>query len=139
MGRRPTICTNLYKIMNELKIKVADAIRQVKSGVRWKPGKDRQHLMKRIRRGHLPVTTTLVEHETIILNIITHPDAFVYVYRYGSTDYPTVVAPYKDRVWLVMFSLDGIMETSFPPDKPDTYFDQDPRYIPMGAAREILL
>jgi hypothetical protein len=93
---------------------------------------------KRIRQGHLPPATTLAEYEAIILAIVSHPDAFVFVYRYGSTDYPTLVAPYQGRIWLVMFNLDGIMETAFPPDEPDTYFSTDPRYIPVGPAKEIL-
>lgn len=79
------------------------------------------------------------EYEAIILAIVSHPDAFVFAYRYGSTDYPTLVAPYKGRTWLAMFSLDGIIETAFPPDKPDTYFSADPRYIPVGPTKEMLL
>jgi len=125
--------------VEDLWAQVASAIRQVQSGARWKPGKGRRHLEKRIRQGHLPPATTLAEYEAIILAVVSHPDAFVFVYRYGSTDYPTLVAPYEGRIWLAMFSLDGIMETAFPPDKPDTYFSADPRYIPVGPAKEILL
>lgn len=125
--------------MEDLWDQVASAIRQVQSGVRWKPGKGHRHLAKRIRQGHLPPATTLAEYEAIILAIVSHPDAFVFVYRYGSTDYPTLVAPYQGRIWLAMFNLDGIMETAFPPDEPDTYFSADPRYIPVGAAKEMLL
>ncbi len=124
--------------MESLRAQVANSIHRVQSGVRWKPGKGRQHLEKRIRLGHLPPATTLAEYEKVILSIVSHPDAFVYVYRYGSTDYSTLVAPYKGRVWLAMFSLKGIMETAFPLDEPDTYFDDDPRYIPVGPAGEIL-
>jgi len=119
--------------------RVIDAIRRIQSGVRWKPGKDRRHLAKRIRQGHLPSTATLAEYEAIILTIVSHPDAFVYVYRYGSADYPTLVAPYKDQMWLAMFNLDGVIETAFPPDKPETYFGSDPRYIPLGLVREMRL
>ena len=96
----------------------------------------RRHLAKRIRQGHLPSTATLAEYEAIILTIVSHPHAFVYVYRYGSADYPTLVAPYKDQMWLAMFNLDGVIETAFPPDKPETYFGSDPRYIPLGLVRE---
>ncbi len=124
--------------MSSDRTRIAEAIRRVQAHVRWKPGKDHQHLTKRIRQGHLAFATTLAEYQQIILTIVSHPDAFVYVYRYGSTDYPAVVASYQGRIWLVMFSLEGIMETAFPPDDPDMYFD-DPRYIPVGAAREILL
>jgi len=118
---------------------IVKAIRQIQAHVRWKPGKDHQHLAKRIRQGHLAPAATLAEYQQIILAIVSHPDAFVYVYRYGSTDYPTVAAPYQGQIWLTMFSLDGVVETAFPPDEPDTYFRDDPRYIPVGAAREILV
>ncbi len=124
--------------MKDLWAQVANTIQQVQSGVHWKPGKGRQHLAKRIRQGHLPPTTTLTEYEAIILTIVSHPNAFVYVYRYGSTDYPTLVAPYEGQTWLAMFNLDGLIETAFPPDWPDAYFSDDPRYIPVGQAREIL-
>jgi len=124
--------------VEDFRAQVAKAIRRVQSGVRWKPGKGHRHLAKRIRQGHLPPATTLAEYEAVILAIISHPDAFVYVYRYGPTDYLTLVAPYEGRIWLAMFSLNGIMETAFPPDKPDTYFSADPRYVPVGSTREIL-
>jgi len=124
--------------VKDFRAQVANAIRQVQSGVRWKPGKGQQHLAKRIRQGHLPSATTLAEYEAIILAIVSHPDAFVFVYQYGSTEYPTLVAPYEGRTWLVMFSMDGIIETAFPPDMPDTYFSADPRYVPIGPAKEIL-
>ena len=125
--------------MTNLQAQVADAVRRVQSGVHWKPGKGRRHLEKRIRQGHLPPLTTLAEYATIILSILSHPEAFVYVYRYGSTDYPTLVAPYGGRIWLAMFNWDGVIETAFPPDKPETYFQDDPKYIPLGSARELKL
>jgi hypothetical protein len=124
--------------MKDVQIQLAQAIRRVQSGVRWKAGKGDQHLAKRIRQGHLPATTALDEYEAIIQAIASHPEASVYVYQFGPTDYPTVVAPYQGRIWLAMFNLDGVMETAFPPDEPDTYFNADPRYIPVGSLREIL-
>jgi hypothetical protein len=125
--------------VEDFQAQVASAIRQVQVSVRWKPGKGQRHLAKRIRQGHLPPATTLAEYEAIILAIVSHPDAFVFVYRYGSTDYPTLVAPYKGRIWLAMFSLDGIIETALPPDEPDTYFSAEPRYIPVGLVKEMPL
>ena len=124
--------------MKDVWTHVANAIRRIQSSVRWKTGKDSQHLAKRIHQGHLSTTTTLAEYQALILAVVSHPEAFIYVYRYGSTDYPTVTAPYQGRMWLAMFNLDGIMETAFPPDEPNTYFSNDPRYIPVGSAKEIL-
>lgn len=124
--------------MESSRAQIADSFQEVRSQVRWKSGKGVQHLEKRIRQRHLDAATTLSEYEAIIQAIVSDPDALVYVYRYGSTDYPTVVAPYLGRTGLVMFSLVGIMETAFPPDDPIDYFSQDPRYSKIGTMKEVL-
>ena len=116
---------------------IARAINKVRSTLRWKPGKDHQHLVKRIKRGHLQAETTLAQYESIIRDVVCNSVAKVYVFRFGQTDYPTVVAPCAGRLWLVMFSLEGILETAFPPDHPTLYF-QDPRYIKVGNMQEVL-
>lgn len=116
---------------------IAEAIKEVRLILRWKPRKDHQHLVKRIKRGHLPSGTTLTQYEAIIRDVVSNSAAEVYVFRFGQTDYPTVVAPIAGRLWLVMFSLEGILETAFPPDDPQSYF-QDPRYIQVGKMQEVL-
>ena len=113
------------------------AIRYIRKQINWKPGKAQAHLDKRISRGHLGSKTTLAEYEAIITTVLFHPDAVVYVYRYGVTDYPTVVAPCGGRLWLVMVGPEGIMEMAFPPDDTGTYFS-DPRYIFVGKLKELL-
>lgn len=117
---------------------LAWAIRQVQGEIRWKPGKAYRHLNKRKDLGHLPPQATLEEYERIIQTIVRHPQAFVYVFRYGDTDYLTIVAPYEEQEWLVMVGPQGVMETAFPPDEPDRYFGDDPRYIPVGTLEELL-
>jgi hypothetical protein len=47
--------------------------------------------------------------------------AEVFVYRWGETLYPTVVAEVEGIRWLVMVGLDSIMETAFPPEAPEAY------------------
>ena len=118
---------------------IAQALRQVQAQIRWKPGKAHKHLSKRKDQGHLPPQATLAEYEAIIQAVVRHPEALIYVYRYGSTDYPTVVASCEGQIWLVMFGLDGVMETAFPPGEPDTYFDRDPRYIPVGSIERLTI
>lgn len=108
---------------------IAQALQQVQAQIRWKPGKALEHLSKRRERGHLPRHATLAEYEAIIRAVVCHSEAWLYVYRFGATDYPTVAAPYEGQIWLVMFGLDGVIETAFPPDEPDNYFDMDARYI----------
>jgi hypothetical protein len=87
--------------------------------VRWRPGKNTQHLAKRIELGHLPVGTTLAEYEAIIIRVIRTSTAEVFVYRWGEPVYPTVVADVERVQWLVMVGLDSVMETAFPPEDPE--------------------
>ena len=100
---------------------IVDAIRRLREGVRWRPRKHTQHLAKRIELGHLPVGTTLAEYEAIIIRVISTSTAEVFVYRWGETLYPTVVADIEGTLWLVMIGLDSIMETAFPPENSATY------------------
>src|ERR671922_2847209 len=100
--------------MAENQSRIADAIHRLREGVRWRPGKNAQHLAKRIELGHLPVGTTLAEYEAIIIRVITTSTAEVFVYRRGETLYPTAVAEVEGARWLVMVGLDNIMETAFP-------------------------
>jgi len=124
--------------MNELWTRVANAVRRVQSGVRWKPGKDVQHLRRRIDLGHLAHGATVDEYQAIIAAILSDPLADVFIYSWGDTLYPTVVAEYGERHWLVMFSLSGVMETAFPPDDPGEYLS-DPRFQRLSTLRELLL
>ena len=107
--------------MEEEQSLIADAIRRLREGVCWRPGKNTQHLAKRIELGHLPVRTTLPEYEAIIIRVISTSTAEVFVYRWAATFYPTVVAEVEGIRWLVMVGLDGVMETAFPPEDPETY------------------
>lgn len=115
---------------------VIEAVQTVRRKIRWKPGKDHQHLQKRIRRGHLPSATTLDEYEAIIKTIVTTPKAEVLIYTYGGFDYPTIVANINGRPWLAMFNMQGIMETAFPPDDPVEYFAK-PYFKRLGRLEEL--
>jgi hypothetical protein len=37
-----------------------------------------------------------------------------------------------------VFGLDGVLETAFPPDEPDTYFTSDSRYVSVGKLEELM-
>jgi hypothetical protein len=118
--------------MEEGQRRIADAIRTLRTGVRWRPGKDTQHLAKRIELGHLPVETTLAEYEALIIRAVSTSVAEVFAYRWGETLYPTVVAVIEGVQWLVMLGLDGIMETAFPPEDPETYL-AGPQFQRLGS------
>jgi hypothetical protein len=98
-----------------------DAIRRLRERVRWRPGKNTQHLAIRIELGHLPVGTILAEYEAIIIGAISPSTAEVVVYRWGEPIYPTVVADVEGVRWLVMVGLDSVMETAFPPEDTEAY------------------
>lgn len=84
----------------------------------------------------MPSGTSLAEYEAIISTILHNSEAKVYLFQYGDVFYPTVVAPYQGQVWLVMFGMNGVMETAFPPDDPVIYF-QDPKYHLLGSIQEL--
>ena len=122
--------------MEEEQSHIADAIRRLREGVRWRPGKHAQHLAKRIELGHLSVETTLAEYEAIIIRVISTSIAEVFVYRWGETLCPTVVAAVEGTRWLVMLGLDGIMETAFPSEDPATYL-ANLRFQRLGTLEEL--
>jgi len=100
---------------------VVAAIRQLRDHVRWKPGKDRQHVAKRIALGHLPPEDTTADYDALIQRIVQIPTAEVFVYQWGERAYPTVVAEVDGVRWLVMLGMDAIMETPFPAEDAATY------------------
>jgi hypothetical protein len=116
--------------------RITDAIRRLRGRVRWRPGKNSQHLAKRIELGHLPVGTTLAEYEAIIIRVISTSTAEVFVYRWGDTVYPTIVAEVERVRRLVMVGLDSVMETAFPPEDPETYL-ASPRFQRLGTLEEL--
>ena len=123
--------------LEHLREQVAHAIRQMRGEIRWKPGKDVEHLQTRKNYGHLPTEADLGDYESIVSVILHEPAADVYVFVWQDDAYPTVVAEHDGERWLVMFSLSGIMETAFPPTDPDTYL-ADPRFRYLDTMQELL-
>lgn len=108
--------------MNDVgRISVLAAIKQVRSEIKWKPGKATPHLTKRIRLGHLPDNASINEYEAIIAVVVNDSQAQLYLFIYGEAIYPTMVKNLEGRLWLVMIGLDGVIETAFPPAEPESY------------------
>ena len=122
--------------MEEEQGRVKDTIRRLREGLRWRPGKDTQHLAKRIELEHLSVGTTLAGYEAIIIRVINTSTAEVFAYRWGETSFPAVVAEVEGVRWLVMVGLDSVMETAFPPEKPETYL-ANLRFQRLGTLEEL--
>jgi hypothetical protein len=116
---------------------VVQAIRQLRSNIEWKPGKDVQHLRTRISYGHLPGSSTMSDYEDIIRSIICDDLSEVYIYSWKTDVYPTVVGEYVGERWLVMLGLDGQMETAFPPTDAREYLS-NPHFEKLGLLGELL-
>lgn len=126
-------------IDSQLLGQVISAINTLQTQIRWKPGKDVEHLRTRQDYGHLPVSATMADYEAIVASILHDFTADVYVYRWRSDAiYPTVVANHETGLWLVMFDLDGIMETAFPPTDPGQYLS-DSRFQYLGTIEDFVL
>ena len=123
--------------MEDLRAQIADAIRQVRSDVRWKPGSATRHLLKRRLRGHLPTDATLGDYERIIQSVLEDAQAQVYVYWHKDTPYVTVVSILQRQHWLVMFSLDGLMESAYVVEHPERYLSK-PVFEWVGSLSEVL-
>jgi hypothetical protein len=69
--------------------------------------------------------------------VTSNRKANVYAYVYEQVIYPTLTAIVGDRLWLVMMRMDGILETSFPPDDPEKYLNNN-YFIYLGVMEELL-
>jgi hypothetical protein len=113
------------------------SIEKAKRQITWKPNKANPHLLKRIRLNHLPANATLNHYENIIQAILTNPEAQVYIYTYGIDLYPTLTAYNQNRLWLLMLTAEGIVETAFPPSNPSNYLS-NPAFTYLGKLGELL-
>lgn len=100
-------------------------IRQLRRNIVWKPGAASRHLLKRKLRGHLPSDASLADYENLIRRLLKSEDASIYVYYVDDTPYLVVAAPFQERLWLVMASVDGMMETAFVVENPSAYLERD--------------
>jgi len=124
-------------MIDEVKrIAVLQAIARVREQIIWKPGKATSHLLKRIRLGYLPDDANLEQYNAIIAAVVNNPTANVYVYVYGETIYPTLVANMEDKLWIVMISVEGVLETAFPPDLPESYLANSD-FVDLSSVKEL--
>jgi hypothetical protein len=125
-------------LSSELRAKIATALKAVRKNIQWKPGKGHEHLQTRKRYGHLAPNAALEEYNEIIQSLVNSETAELYVYIWREeVFYPTVVSTYEQKIWLVMFSLSGILETAFPPTNLEEYLS-DERFHYQGSLQEFL-
>ena len=100
---------------------VAQALRHLRQQVQWKPHKEAQHLTKRKRMGHLHGEATVDDYNALISVVVHEADSLLYHYPFSTRDYYAVSGQVEGVTWLVIFGIDGILETAFPPRDLDTY------------------
>jgi hypothetical protein len=115
---------------------ILDAIKIVRSQVRWKHNSAVRHLRKRKQRGHLPPPATLEDYEHIIQSVVQDKTGRVYRYWYNGIPYVTVVATVDTRQWLVMFAYDGVLESAFVIERPERYLSK-PGFEWIGSLNEV--
>ena len=123
--------------MEHLREQIADAIRSVRSQVRWKPGSAVRHLLKRKLRGHLPSEATLDDYERMVRTVLQDLQAQVYLYRYRDILYVAVVAVVEQRHWLVMFAMDDVMESAYVVERSEHYL-RHPAFERIGSLSEVM-
>lgn len=116
---------------------IAIAIQQVIATVRWKSGKDIEHLATRKRYGHLPDSTTIDQYNSLITEIARENDNVVYAYVFGKQLYVGITGDFRGDTWLILFGLDGTIETAFPPTEPEEYLFKR-GFERVGLVRELL-
>jgi hypothetical protein len=122
---------------DESEKQLADLIRKLRQQIVWKPGSATRHLLKRKLRGHLAGNATSADYEQLIQGILQSTNASIYIYDSENTPYLTVAASVENRVWLVIASFDGVVETAFVVENPVSYLERSAfRYI--GKLGEVL-
>lgn len=84
----------------------------------------------------MPTNAPLADYESRIIEILNTPDAKVYIYEFGEIIYPAVVAQVDQVIWLVMITMDGVLETAFPPDSPEKYLS-NPSFSYIGQLGDL--
>jgi hypothetical protein len=117
--------------------RLIDALKRLREKVRWKPGKDIAHLNKRLRMGHLAPHATLEEYIGIISELVHNGQNIVYLYEVGENHDYAVSGFIHDRIWLVIFGSQGLMETAFPPVDMEDYAERR-GFVLLGQIEEVM-
>lgn len=121
--------------------KIGKAIQIVQNRLIWKPGSAERHLRRRINRGHLPITATLYDYESLIQTVVHQPSAQVYLYWHSTAEYRiayvSIVGKITDESWLVMFAFTGVLESAYIVERPQ-YYLSEPEFEWIGRVEDIL-
>jgi hypothetical protein len=67
---------------------------------------------------------SLTDYETVIYRVLEATDASIYVYYMGESSYLSIAAWLDGRLWLVIASFEGIMETAFVVENPKAHLER---------------
>ncbi len=115
---------------------IVSLIAKLRLNLIWRPGSARRHLLKRKLRGHLSGTATLEEYERLIQDILEDTEASVYLYSSGDTTFLTISSNVGGKVWVVIASFDGVMETAFVVENPASYLHRS-NFLYVGSLGEV--
>ena len=113
------------------------AVSRLRVAVYWKPGKDIQHLEKRKALGHLPQDCQIKDYNKLISELVQGLENEVYLYEFGSQRYYMLRGKIKEKEWVVIFSMEGIIETAFPPQNVEEYLSKRNASL-LGKVEEIV-
>ena len=126
------------KILSSAELeRLIDALKGLREKVKWKPGKDIAHLNKRRRMGHLAQDATLAEYVKIVAEVVHNGKNVLYLYEVRAKHYYAVSGVIHDRIWLVIFGLQGLMETAFPPMDIEDYAERR-GFVLLGQIEEVM-
>ena len=124
-------------LADEERVSLVHALREIRTKVSWKPGKDIIHLAKRQRMKHLSVSASLSNYEQMIYDIVRNGQNIVYLYDVSGMHYYAVRGFGADNEWLVLFGRGGVIETAFPPENMDEYLENR-GFVLLGRVEEVL-
>ena len=104
---------------------VVAAIRSIQTKLVWKPNSASRHLAKRILRGHLTDMATIADYQQILETVLHGDHADVYIFWYDNIPYVAIVDMVHQSCWLVMFNLNGVLESAYIVERPDLYLRKE--------------
>lgn len=125
----------MEKLLKETILFVLNDVK--KNGLKWKLGKNVEHLEKRKRKGHIPSDFTLDDYERVILSIINNVENDVYLYYLKGFIKDYFV--FGNGSWIVIIGDDSIIDTAFQIDTSySDYLSKDKGYEYLGKIKEVL-
>ncbi|MEW9673097.1 hypothetical protein [Ammoniphilus sp. 3BR4] len=91
------------------------------------------HLKTRKDYGHIDDEWELEDYNDLIMTIVNDPSSEFYFYP---SFLPNKYFVLGDGKWIVMFGIDGTMETCFPPSNYDEYIEG--KFLYLGTVEEVL-